>query len=74
MTGRVYFVSHLFKDYEVSAGVVVVDHSVYLHHHHHLYLQVRNIPVQVLFCLVFCLSCTMFELIIFEILGLLTPE
>lgn len=34
-------------------------------------LQIRNMVVQVLFSITFALSCTMFELIIFEIIGIM---
>lgn len=46
--GWVFFMKHLFRDYEV---------------HHH--------TVQLIFSITFALSCIMFELIIFEILGVL---
>lgn len=46
--GWIFFVKHLFQNYEV-----------------------KNVFVQLIFSLTFALSLTMFELIIFEIVGLL---
>lgn len=46
--GWVFFMSKLYKDYEV-----------------------KRPGVQIVFSLTFALSCTMFELVIFEILGVL---
>ncbi|PAA93954.1 hypothetical protein BOX15_Mlig020911g1 [Macrostomum lignano] len=48
--GWVFFLKHLFRDYEVRHWIVLVSFSV-----------------------TFALSCGMFELIIFEIVGLLDP-
>ncbi|KAL5019993.1 hypothetical protein ScPMuIL_002885 [Solemya velum] len=55
--GWVFFLKQLFRDYEVSLIVVV---SMY-----------NQFSVLLVFSVTFSLSCTMFELIIFEILGVM---
>ena len=55
----------LFKNFEVSR-LVAVDKVRW-----QSLLQIHNMVVQILFSVTFALSCTMFELIIFEIVGFL---
>ena len=65
-SGWVFFSRVLYKEYEV-------------HHQHSVlydlvYVQVNNLFVQLIFCCVLVLSCSMFELIIFEIVGVLEHD
>lgn len=79
--GWLFFMRQLFKDYEVpcycrvfiimttkmlTTGSNCLDHCVCW--------QVRQYIVQVVFSVTFAFSCTMFELIIFEILGALSSR
>ncbi len=56
----------LFKNFEVIIEILFTPIA-----HKSFYVQIHNMVVQILFSVTFALSCTMFELIIFEIAGLL---
>jgi hypothetical protein len=60
----VFFLKKLFRDYEVQLSKLIVNLTVGV-------FQVHHWLVLLIFSVTFALSCTMFELIIFEILGVL---
>ena len=63
--GWLFFMRQLFKHYEVWEELKIGQNT------NLCMLQIRNSVVQTLFSVTFALSCTMFELIIFEIVGIM---
>ena len=66
LVGWIFFVKMLFRDYELHHILGKLEE-----YFEKYWIWLENVSVQLIFCVNFTLSCTMFELIIFEIVSFL---